>query len=68
MSTIFQLLYLIMLAGIVMAGAYAMCRSQQVRSDRALREALVWGGCFVISAGVDYLMIVPGGDYLVAAT
>jgi hypothetical protein len=68
MSFIFQISYLTVLAGAVVTGAYAMCRSQQVCLDSSLREALVWGGCFVLSAGVDYLMLVPRADYLIAAT
>jgi len=67
MSSIFQVVYLIALVGAVVTGTYAMCRSQQVCFDSSLREALVWGGCFVLSAGADYFMVVPGADYLIAA-
>lgn len=33
----------------------------------ALREAIVWGICFMVFAGIDYLMIVPGTSYSLMA-
>ena len=68
MNALFQVLYLAILAGIVVAGTYAMCRGQKISFDQSLREALMCGGCLVLSAGVDYFMIVPSADYYIAVT
>lgn len=66
MKSTIQILYLAVMTGVVTAGTYVSCRSQQICHDSSLREAVMWGGCLVLSATIDYLIIVPGGNYLIA--
>lgn len=47
---------------------FFMCRGFGTRADAALRETLLWGGCFAVFAGVDFWMIVPGSGYLLPVT
>jgi len=66
MNPEFEILYLAIMAGVAIAGTCAMCWSPQRTHRRALLEALVWGGSLAISATVDFLVIAPGANYLIA--
>ncbi len=66
MPLIFQMLYLTIMAGIVVIGTHAICRSPCGCIERPLLEALVWGGCLVISGSVNYFLIAHGPDFMIA--
>lgn len=68
MNNFLHFIYLFGVAGVVMAGTFAICRSQQACLGSSLREALALGGCLILSATVNCFLIAPGYEYFMAAS
>lgn len=62
MSYLFQLLYLSILTGIVLAATYATCRSQKMCINSSLREALAWGDVWLLLRRLIVFSSLPARD------
>ncbi len=60
MTSTFQLSFCIVLAMVcvLVTGSYMMNRGQGICSNDTLREALMWGGGFIIYAMFDYFILM----------
>ena len=60
------ILLVFVLAGAVMAEAFWSSMHNEKGLTHSFHNSIAAGGVFVIYAVIDYLMIVPGTNYLIA--
>ncbi|MBI3902682.1 MAG: hypothetical protein HY306_07030 [Nitrosomonadales bacterium] len=48
----------LVVVGALTTGIFWTCRGQGVCSSDSMREALLWGGGFIIYAVIDYLVLM----------
>jgi len=67
MSYVFQaILFVFVLACAMMAEAFCSGRRSKESFTHALYKSMGTGIGFIVYAGIDYLMIVPGSNYVMA--
>ena len=60
------ILIVLVLTCAMMAEAFWSSWRSEKSLSHSLRNSVAMGSGFIIYAGIDYLMIVPGADYLIA--